>query len=54
LQLLRENDGNLREAKSAAHSAKPAAKKKSMSAEARAKLSSKMKRYWAAKKAGKN
>ena len=46
---------NLRRAKPATHSVKPAAKakKKSMSPAARAKLSAKLKAYWAAKKAGK-
>jgi hypothetical protein len=46
---------NLRRAKSAALSVKPAAKakKKTMSAADRAKLSAKLKAYWAAKKAGK-
>jgi hypothetical protein len=46
---------NLRRAKSATRSVKPAvkAKKKSLSPAARAKLSDKLKAYWAAKKAGK-
>jgi hypothetical protein len=46
---------NLRRAKAAALSVKPAAtaKKKTMSPAARAKLSAKLKAYWAAKKAGK-
>jgi len=46
---------NLRRAKPATGSAKPAAKakKKTMSPAARAKLSAKLKAYWAAKKAGK-
>jgi hypothetical protein len=46
---------NLRRAKSATRSVKPAAKakKKSMSPATRAKLSTKLKAYWAAKKAGK-
>ena len=46
---------NLRRAKSAALSVKPAAtaKKKTMSPADRAKLSAKLKAYWAAKKAGK-
>ena len=46
---------NLRRAKSATRSVKPAAKakKKTMSPAARAKLSAKLKAYWAAKKAGK-
>jgi len=46
---------NLRRAKSATHSAKPAtqAKKKVFSSATRAKLSAKLKAYWAAKKAGK-
>jgi hypothetical protein len=46
---------NLRRAKSAALSVKPAAtaKKKTMSPAAKAKLSAKLKAYWAAKKAGK-
>ena len=46
---------NLRRAKSAALSDKPAAtaKKKTMSPADRAKLSAKLKAYWAAKKAGK-
>jgi len=46
---------NLRRAKSAALSVKPAAKvtKKRMSPAARAKMSAKLKAYWAAKKAGK-
>ena len=46
---------NLRRAKSATRSVKPAAKakKKSLSPAARAKLSAKLKAYWAAKKAGK-
>jgi len=46
---------NLRRAKPATRSAKPAAKakKKTMSPAARAKLSAKLKAYWAAKKAGK-
>ena len=46
---------NLRRAKSAALSVKPAAKakKKNMSAADRARLSAKLKAYWAAKKAGK-
>jgi hypothetical protein len=46
---------NLRRAKTATQPAKPAvkAKKKSMSPAARAKLSAKLKAYWAAKKAGK-
>jgi flagellar hook-length control protein FliK len=45
---------NLRRAKSATRSVKPAAraKKKTMSPAARAKLSAKLKAYWAAKKAG--
>jgi hypothetical protein len=46
---------NLRRAKPATRSVKPAAKakKKTMSPTARAKLSAKLKAYWAAKKAGK-
>jgi len=46
---------NLRRAKSATHSVKPAAKakKKRMSPAARAKMSAKLKAYWAAKKTGK-
>ena len=46
---------NLRRAKSAALSVKPAAttKKKTMSPAAKAKLSAKLKAYWVAKKAGK-
>ena len=44
---------NLRRAKSAKRSVKPAAKKKRMSPAARAKMSAKLKAYWAAKKAGK-
>ena len=46
---------NLRRAKSATVSVKPAgtAKKKTMSPAARAKMSAKLKSYWAAKKAGK-
>ena len=46
---------NLRRAKSATRSVKPAAKakKKTMSPAARAKLSAKLKAYWAAKRAGK-
>jgi hypothetical protein len=44
---------NLRQAKAAQGSTKPTAKKKTMSAAARAKLSVKMKRYWAARKANK-
>ena len=46
---------NLRLAKSATRSANPTvkAKKKTMSPAARAKLSAKLKAYWAAKKAGK-
>jgi hypothetical protein len=44
---------NLPRAKPAARSATPAAKKKSMSAAARAKLSTKLKAFWRAKKAGK-
>jgi hypothetical protein len=46
---------NLRRAKPATSSVKPAAtaKKKSMSSAARAKLSAKLKAYWAAKRAGK-
>jgi hypothetical protein len=46
---------NLRRAKSASRSARPAAKakKKTMSPAARAKLSAKLKAYWAAKKSGK-
>jgi hypothetical protein len=46
---------NLRRAKSAVLSVKPAAtaKKKTMSPKDRAKLSAKLKAYWAAKKAGK-
>ena len=46
---------NLRRAKPATQSVKPAAKakKKTMSPAARAKLSAKLKAYWAAKKAGK-
>jgi hypothetical protein len=46
---------NLRRAKPATQSAKPAtkAKKKTMSPAARAKLSAKLKAFWAAKKAGK-
>jgi hypothetical protein len=44
---------NLRRAKSATRSTKPAAKKKRMSPAARAKLSAKLKAYWAAKKSGK-
>ena len=46
---------NLRRAKSAALSVKPAAKakKKTMSSADRAKMSAKLKSYWAAKKAGK-
>ncbi len=46
---------NLRRAKPATRSVKPAAKakKKTMSPAARAKLSAKLKAYWAAKKAGK-
>ena len=46
---------NLRRAKAAALSVKPAlkAKKKTMSPAAKAKLSAKLKAYWAAKKAGK-
>jgi hypothetical protein len=46
---------NLRRAKSAALSVKPAvtAKKKTMSPAAKAKLSAKLKAYWAATKAGK-
>ena len=46
---------NLRRAKSAALSVKPAAtaKKTTMSLAAKAKLSAKLKAYWAAKKAGK-
>ena len=44
---------NLRRAKSAKRSVKPAARKKRMSPAARAKLSTKLKAYWAAKKAGK-
>ena len=46
---------NLRRAKSAALSVKPAAKakKKNMSAADRVRLSAKLKAYWAAKKAGK-
>ena len=43
---------NLRRAK-ATRSVKPAAKKKRMSPAARQKLSTKLKAYWAAKKAGK-
>jgi hypothetical protein len=45
---------NLRRAKPAARSAKPAAKaKKKVSSATKAKLSAKLKAYWAAKKAGK-
>ena len=46
---------NLRRAKPATHSIKPAAKakKKTMSPAAKAKLSAKLKAYWAAKRAGK-
>lgn len=46
---------NLRRAKSATRSVKPAAKakKKAFSSATRAKLSAKLKAYWAAKKAGK-
>jgi len=46
---------NLRRAKPATRSVKPAAKakKKTMSPAARAKMSAKLKTYWAAKKAGK-
>ena len=46
---------NLRRAKPATQSVKPAAKakKKSLSPAARAKLSAKLKAFWAAKKAGK-
>ena len=44
---------NLRRAKSATRSVKPAAKKKTFSPATRAKLSAKLKAYWAAKKAGK-
>jgi hypothetical protein len=46
---------NLRRAKSATRSVKPAtkAKKKTMSRATKAKLSAKLKAYWAAKKAGK-
>ena len=44
---------NLRRAKPATRSTKPAAKKKRMSPAARAKLSAKLKAYWAAKKSGK-
>jgi len=45
---------NLRRAKSAVHSVKPAAKaKKKVSSATKAKLSAKLKSYWAAKKAGK-
>ena len=46
---------NLRRAKAARRSVKPAtkAKKKAFSAATRAKLSAKLKAYWAAKKAGK-
>ena len=46
---------NLRRAKSATRSVKPAAKakKKTMSPASRAKMSAKLKAYWAAKKAGK-
>jgi hypothetical protein len=46
---------NLRRAKSAALSVKPAAKdkKKTVSSATKAKLSAKLKAYWAAKKAGK-
>jgi len=46
---------NLRRAKSATRSVKPAAKakKKTMSPATRAKMSAKLKAYWAAKKAGK-
>ena len=46
---------NLRRAKPAQHSVKPAAKakKKTISPATRAKLSAKLKAYWAAKKAGK-
>jgi hypothetical protein len=46
---------NLRRAKPVTQSAKPVtkAKKKTMSPAARAKLSAKLKAYWAAKKAGK-
>jgi hypothetical protein len=47
---------NVRRAKLATRSVKPAAKakKKSLSPAARAKLSAKLKAYWASKKAGKN
>ncbi len=45
---------NLRRAKPATHSIKPAAKaKKKVSPATKAKLSAKLKAYWAAKKAGK-
>jgi len=46
---------NLRRAKPATRSVKPAAqaKKKTMSPVAKAKMSTKLKAYWAAKKAGK-
>ena len=46
---------NLRRAKSATRSVNPTvkARKKTMSPAARAKLSAKLKAYWAAKKAGK-